>query len=451
MSATADSPPSPPAEPVLRAAGEQTDHHAGASKKLVILGSTGSIGVNTLNVVEHLNTQGLASIDVVGLAAGSNAALLAEQAERFDVKHVAIADSAQAALSHALPNTKVLHGEDAPLQLIEQCDATDVSAAVVGSAGLPATVAAIERGLRIGLANKETLVAAGALVTPLVEEHGATLIPVDSEHSAIFQCLEGIRGSSHRAIEEDVGEGMEAQGRGGAKGLKNSIPRSLDDSMASQVKRIVLTASGGPFREASKDTIENATVEQALNHPTWDMGPKITIDSATMMNKALEIIEAHWLFGLPAEKIDVIIHPQSIAHSFVEFADNSVLAQLGPPDMRTPIQYALTYPDRPAGCSEALDWSKLSRLAFEQPDFELFPALGLAYDVIRAGGTAGAVFNAANEAAVAAFLERRVRFGRIVELVAAALDAVDHQPADSLETLWQADRQARAFVASQVH
>ena len=216
------------------------------------------------------------------------------------------------------------------------------------------------------------------------------------------------------------------------------------------VKRIVLTASGGPFRTATKETIENATVEQALKHPTWNMGPKITIDSATLMNKALEIIEAHWLFDLPAEKIQVIVHPQSTVHSFVEFVDNSILAQLGPPDMKTPIQYALTYPHRPAGCSDALDWSKLTRLDFEAPDHDRFRSLKLAYDVIEAGGTAGAVFNAANEAAVAAFLERRVRFGRIVELVAEALSAIAPRPVDSLETVLEADRQARAFVAKRI-
>jgi 1-deoxy-D-xylulose-5-phosphate reductoisomerase len=192
--------------------------------------------------------------------------------------------------------------------------------------------------------------------------------------------------------------------------------------------------------------MHNATVEQALKHPTWNMGPKITIDSATMMNKALEIVEAHWLFDLPGDRIDVIIHPQSVAHSFVEFQDNSVLAQLGPPDMKTPIQYALTWPDRPPGCSEAMDWSKLSTLVFEQPDHDKFRSLRLAYEVIEAGGTAGAVFNAANEAAVCAFLERRIRFGRITELVAEALSAVETRPIDSLQTVLEADREARAFV-----
>lgn len=387
-----------------------------SKRRVVVLGSTGSIGVNSLAVVEHLNSTGAADLAVVGLAAGRKADLLIEQARRFKVPNVAVADpDAAGKIKAALPNVAVFAGPDSALQLMEHVEATDLVAAVVGSAGLPATLVGAAKGMTIGLANKETLVAAGSLVTPLVRKHNARLIPVDSEHSAVFQCLEAHRG------------------------------RNPD-----HVKRIVLTASGGPFRTATREQIANATVEQALKHPTWQMGPKITIDSATMMNKALEIIEAHWLFDLPAEKIEVIIHPQSTVHSFVEFADNSVLAQLGPPDMKTPIQYALTYPDRPPGCSDVLDWSKLRKLDFEAPDHERFPSLRLAYDVIEAGGTAGAVFNAANEAAVAAFLERRIRFGRIVELVAEALSAIDARPVDSLQTVLAADREARAFVEDRV-
>ena len=402
------------------------------SKKLIILGSTGSIGVNTLNVVEHLNATGSAKIQVAGLAAGKNAATLIEQAKKFNVTSIAIADASQAEqIRAALPHVKLFAGEDSALQLVEATQATDLSAAIVGSAGLAATVAGIRKGMTLGLANKETLVAAGALVTPLVRQYKVQMIPVDSEHSAVFQCLQAA--------------GVECR----VSAVGNASPSSdtrYPKPETRSIKRIVLTASGGPFRTATKVAIENATIEEALKHPTWNMGPKITIDSATMMNKALEIIEAHWLFDLPAEKIAVIVHPQSIVHSFVEFEDHSVLAQMGPPDMRTPIQYALTYPDRPAGCSKALDWSKLSILEFHQPDYDRFPALKLAYDVIDAGGTAGAIFNAANEAAVAAFLERKIRFGRIVELVAQALSAIPIQPADSLDTLWNADRQARAYV-----
>lgn len=395
----------------------------GQNRRVVVLGSTGSIGVNTLTVIDHLNRgsdrAAAPPFEVVGLAAGRKVDILIEQARRFRVPAVAIADPAHAeSLRAQLPGVTIFAGPDSALRLMENADATDVVAAVVGSAGLPATIVAAKKGLTIGLANKETLVAAGELVAPLVRQHNARLIPVDSEHSAIFQCLESHQ--HHKPGDH------------------------------AHVKRIVLTASGGPFRTASKEAMDNATVEQALKHPTWNMGPKITIDSATMMNKALEIIEAHWLFGLPAGKIGVIIHPQSIAHSFVEFADNSVLAQLGPPDMKTPIQYALTYPDRPAGCSAALDWSKLSTLEFDQPDFDKFRSLKLAYDVIEAGGTAGAVFNAANEAAVDAFLERKIRFGRIVELVAEALQAIPARHADALETIFDADRQARRFVSDLV-
>jgi 1-deoxy-D-xylulose-5-phosphate reductoisomerase len=357
-------------------------------------------------------------------------AQLIEQARAFNVPAVAIADPQQAAaVGKALPGAQVFAGPDAALALVEAVDATDLSAAIVGSAGLAATIAGVRKGMTVGLANKETLVAAGAIVTPLVRACGARLIPVDSEHSAVFQCLQG------------AGVGTDT----GRRGLSDPEARGPKPEPRA-IKRIVLTASGGPFRRADKATIDNATVDEALNHPTWKMGPKITIDSASMMNKALEIIEAHWLFDLPGDKIEVIIHPQSIIHSFVEFEDNSVLAQLGPPDMRTPIQYALTYPDRPAGCSRALDWPTLSRLDFEPPDHERFRSLKLAYDVIEAGGTAGAVFNAANEAAVAAFLERRIRFGRIVELVAEALSAIPPQPADGLQTVLEADRQARQFV-----
>ncbi len=381
------------------------------TRKLIVLGSTGSIGVNTLRVVDHLRRTCGAAIEVVGLAAGRQVDQLIEQARRFDVGTVAIADGqAQAKLRAALGGAKVLAGAAAAKQMVEQVEATDVSAAMVGSAGLPATLAAIRKGMTVQLANKETLVAAGALVSSMCRDFGATLIPVDSEHSAIFQCLAG------RA------NGVAA------------------------VKRIVLTASGGPFRTVNKQTMANATVESALNHPTWNMGPKITIDSATMMNKALEIVEAHWLFDLPGSKIKVIVHPQSVVHSFVEFEDGSILAQLGPPDMKTPIQYALTWPKRLVGCSELLDWTTLQRLDFHEPDFDKFESLRLAYAVVEAGGTAGAIFNGANEAAVAAFLERKIAFGRIVALVDEALSAVDVTRADSLEAIDQADRQARAFV-----
>ena len=385
-----------------------------ASRRIIVLGSTGSIGVNTLNVIEHLNRAGTADIQVVGLAAGSNAGLLIEQAKRFGVKHVAIADPSQEeTVTDALSDATVFSGEGSALGLVEEVEATDCAAAIVGAAGLPSTLAAIRHGLTIHLSNKETLVAAGELVRPMLDRYGATLIPVDSEHSAIFQCLGG-------------------------------RPKQ-------QIKRIVLTGSGGPFRTASASEIEEATVEQALQHPTWNMGPKITIDSATLMNKALELIEAHWLFDLPGEKIDLLLHPESVVHSFVEFTDHSILAQLGPPDMRTPIQYALTHPQRLAGCADALDWASLTGLTFEQVDQQRFRAPSLGYRVIETGGTSGAICNGANEAAVQAFLERKVPFGRMVDLVAKALDQVPSQPADSLEAVLDADRQGREFVTSRIN
>jgi 1-deoxy-D-xylulose-5-phosphate reductoisomerase len=394
-------------------------------RRLIVLGSTGSIGVNTLQVVQHLNDtaehNGHARFEVVGLAAGRKADALIEQARRFNVKSVAVADADQAAdVRRQLPGVTVFAGADSALDLVESLDATDCVSAVVGSAGLPATMAAVRKSMTIGLANKETLVAAGEIVNPLIKKHRATLIPVDSEHSAIFQCIAG-------QLHLEPGQSPEAS-----------------------IKRIVLTASGGPFRTTDKATMRKATVEQALKHPTWKMGQKITIDSASMMNKSLEIIEAHWLFDLPAERIDVIIHPQSIAHSFVEFTDHSILAQLGSPDMKTPIQYALTYPARPHGCSDPLDWSKLSRLEFEQPDHDRFPGMKLAYHVIRAGGTSGAIFNAANEAAVAAFLDRRIAFGQIFDLVAQALDSLPIEPLKDLGAALEADARARSFVNEQV-
>jgi 1-deoxy-D-xylulose-5-phosphate reductoisomerase len=383
-----------------------TDH----PKRLILLGSTGSIGVNTLRVVENLN----GAYQVVALAAGRNAETVAEQAKAFGVQQLAMHDEQAAEqLRQLVPDAKVFGGPQATQQLVEATDADILSASIVGAAGLPATISAIERGMDVALANKETLIAAGELIVPLVRKHNIKLLPVDSEHSAIFQCLQG-------AAEKSV-------------------------------KRIVLTASGGPFRTRPIDEIYNATIEDALNHPTWNMGPKITIDSATMMNKALEVIEAHWLFGLNADQIKVIIHPQSIVHSFVEFTDHSVLAQLGPPDMKTPIQYALTHPDRAHGCSESMDWTQLKQLDFETADPDRFPSLALAYRVIEAGGTSGAILNAANEQAVEAFLAGDIRFGQIVELAAAALDTLAIKPVQDLETILVADGQARQFVAEQIH
>ncbi len=377
-------------------------------RRLILLGSTGSIGTNTLTVVDHLHDQKLRRFEIVGLATGSSGGKVAEQAGRYGVQHVAIADAGTATLPGV---TKVYRGPDAALELVEAVarEGDLVLGAMVGSAGLPAMLAAIDRGCDIALANKETLVAAGELVVPLVNRRGVKLLPVDSEHSAIFQCLQA--------------------------------GRSLDE-----VERLVLTASGGPFRTWPKQRLYHASVEETLDHPTWNMGPKVTVDSASLMNKALEVIEAHWLFDLPAEKIRVVVHPQSIVHSFVEFVDGSVVAQLSPPDMKSPIQYALTWPDRVAGCCRTMDWQEAGRLDFEPVDHDRFPALQQAWKVIETGGTAGAILNAANEAAVEAFLDRRIPFGLIGELVRDTLDTIDPVPVTTLDDVHQADQRARQAV-----
>jgi 1-deoxy-D-xylulose-5-phosphate reductoisomerase len=305
--------------------------------------------------------------------------------------------------------TEVLSGEDALLDVVSRPDVDLVISALVGFAGLRPTLCAIEAGKDVALANKETLVVGGAMIMEKVRSHDVRLLPVDSEHSAILQCLQG----------EDI--------------------RS--------VGRLILTASGGPFLHLPKEELCRVTPGQALKHPTWRMGSKITIDSATLMNKGLEVIEAHWLFGLPPEKIEVIIHPQSIIHSMVEFVDGSIKAQLGIPDMKLPIQYALTYPDRPSSMFKRVDFSDLARLTFQNPDKEKFPCLSLAYRALEAGGTAPAVLNAANEAVVQLFLEERISFTAIPELIADALDAVPRESTLTFDALLNADRAARLYVA----
>jgi 1-deoxy-D-xylulose-5-phosphate reductoisomerase len=284
-----------------------------------------------------------------------------------------------------------------------------VLAAIVGSAGLRSTWAALEAKKTVALANKETLVMAGSLVNRLAAERGGRILPVDSEHSAIFQ--------------------------------------SLQAGKHEEVRRIILTASGGPFRELSLEQLKQVTVDDALNHPTWDMGPKITIDSATMMNKALEIIESRWLFDLTAEQIEIVIHPQSVVHSFVEFVDGSVIAQMGPPDMKLPIQYALEHPHRQSGIAQRIDWHQRWRLEFEPADPERCPALGLGYDCARRGGTSGAVLNAANEAAVEAFLQGELHFTEIVPACRSVLEEHHFDPEPTLERLEELDRWAREEVA----
>jgi 1-deoxy-D-xylulose-5-phosphate reductoisomerase len=379
------------------------------AKRLVILGSTGSIGCSALDVADALRDEW----QIAGLGAGRRWENLAAQARRFHVPTVAIGDETVGGrLREACGNgTEVLAGSDALVKLVEREPSPDfVLSAVVGAAGLPATLAAVARGATVGLANKESLVIAGSILMPLARRTGARLLPIDSEHSAIFQALHSGR--------------------------------------PAEVRKIYLTASGGPFREWPRERIENAPLEEALRHPTWQMGPKITIDSATLANKALEVIEACWLFDVRPEQVEVLIHPESIVHSMVEFCDGSIIAQLGTPDMRTPIQYALTYPARRNGRPSFLDWSQVKRLTFDQPDFERFPALRLGFEAARAGGTAGAVFNAANEAAVEAFRAGAMRFGDIPRAIENALTKHTIQTQPTLDALLAADRGARQEVAA---
>ncbi len=378
-------------------------------RRIAILGSTGSIGCQALQVVAdqpHLS--------VTALAAGENWQRLAEQAQRFEVGLLAIADPAGAGpLREAVGSRPtILAGPDAMERLVEQCQADVVLSGVVGACGLRAALAALRGGRDLAIANKETLVMAGALVTEAARSAHRRILPVDSEHAAIHQCLAG--------------------------------------ADAGAVRRVIVTASGGPFRSWPVERIRSATVEQALNHPTWQMGRKITIDSATMMNKALEVIEAHWLFGLGPDRIDVVVHPQSIIHSLVEFVDGNVLAQLGWPDMTVPIAYALNHPHRVARATRPLDLAAAGRLDFQAVDHERFPAAALADRVLRTGRGAGAVLNGANEAAVEAFLNGTIPFGRIVELVQETLNRHSGTDERDLDALLRADAWAREQVAQAI-
>jgi 1-deoxy-D-xylulose-5-phosphate reductoisomerase len=384
----------------------------GETRRIFVLGSTGSIGTATLDVVRHLAEVGGPRYEVAGIAAGANGALAAAQAAAHGVRHVAMSDPKAAA---AMPDgVECLTGPDAALELVERLAQPGdlVMGAIVGAAGLAPTLAAIERGCHIALANKETLVAAGAVVREAVARKGVELLPVDSEHSAVFQCV------------------------------RAGTPR--------EVERIVLTASGGPFRTWSAERTASATVAEALRHPTWQMGRKVTIDSASLMNKALEVVEAHWLFDLPASRIQAIVHPQSIVHSFVEFRDGSTIAQLSPPSMKLPIQYALTWPERTDGCSPTIAWDAMRSLDFEPVDHERFPAIRLAWRTIESGGSAGAVLNAANEVAVEAFLAGSIRFGDISQLVSDAMDEMPARPVTSLAEVMAADREAREWARERV-
>jgi 1-deoxy-D-xylulose-5-phosphate reductoisomerase len=370
-----------------------------SSRGVAILGSTGSIGTTALRVLARQSER----FHVAALTAFSNAALLAEQAARFTPSYVGLVHNGQ----EEHPGWGA--GVGCLIDAATHADADIVLNAVVGAAGLDATLAALERGKRVALANKESLVMGGSLVTTAAREGGGELVPVDSEHSAILQCLAG--------------------------------------RPTAEVRRLVITASGGPFRKWSARELEQATLADALQHPTWRMGRKITVDSATLANKALEVIEAHFLFGLPYDRIEVVVHPQSVVHSFVEFIDGSVLAQLGVPSMELPVLYALSYPDRLSDTGvPPFDAVELSPLTFEKVRSTEFPALGLGTEAGRRGGAAPAVFNAANEQAVAYFLEGAIRFGDIPRAIESALGKFADAPADSRDAIFEADASARRHV-----
>ena len=380
-------------------------------QKIAILGSTGSIGENTLDVVAQFPEK----IDVVALAAGRNWERLVEQAGRFRPEIVSVADDADAARVEDALSTevKVLSGEEGLREVAAGAGAGLVVSALVGAAGLPPTLAAIDVGASIALANKEVLVMAGELVTSRVSAGEVELLPVDSEHAGVAQ--------------------------------------ALADRPKSQVERIVLTASGGPFRNHSVEAMKKVCLEEALNHPNWKMGPKITIDSASMMNKGLEIIEARWLFGLKPEQVDVLVHPQSIVHAMVEFVDGSYVAQMSMPNMRIPIAQAIFSPERLPIEAPRLDLGQIGSLTFEAPDPERFPCLTHAKDAMSEGGTAPAVLNAANEIAVASFLSGASKFMDIPDVVGAALQAHEKMNANDLETILEADRWAREYASSRLN
>jgi 1-deoxy-D-xylulose-5-phosphate reductoisomerase len=377
-------------------------------RKLLVLGSTGSVGVQALDIVRESG-----ELELVGLAANRNWEALGEQAGRFDVRRVALADpDAAARLSESWTDGEVLSGPEGLVRLTVESGADTVLNALLGSAGLGPTVAALGEGIDLALANKESLVVGGQLVMQLAEATGANVLPVDSEHSALFQLIR-----------------REAAGT---------------------VESISLTASGGPFRGREPESLKDVTVEEALAHPTWDMGGKITVDSATLMNKGLELIEAHYLFGFPYERIAVVVHPESIVHSVIHLNDGASLAHLGYPDMRVPISYALHFPERVDVPLQPLDLVSLGRLTFEAPDLDAFPCLALAREAGMAGGSGPCVLNAANEVAVHAFLQQRLSFLDIARVIEVSLEANEPQPVRRFEDLYEADADARTHASGVV-
>jgi 1-deoxy-D-xylulose-5-phosphate reductoisomerase len=382
-------------------------------RRVVLLGSTGSIGCSTLQVASELGDD----IEIIGLAAAGNIIKLAAQARETGVRHVAIGDaSKESALRTMLPAGVKIHvGSEGLCDLASLADADIVLVAIVGTAGLHPALAAIEAGKDLAIASKEILVMAGEVITTAAAKRGVKLLPIDSEHNAIFQCLDGQHGGE------------------------------------ADVTRLILTASGGPFRTLPVEEFVNITLAQAMKHPTWEMGPKITIDSATLFNKGLEMIEARWLFGIGMDRIDVLVHPQSIIHSMVEFKDGSVLAQLSRTDMCFPIQYALTWPRRVMGGLKPLDFPSLAKLEFEAPRTADFPALDLARHAGLVGGTLPAVYNAANEVAVDAFRSGKITFPSIWQCVAAVMDGHSIKPSSSLDTVVYADGEARKEAKEWIH
>lgn len=374
-----------------------------------ILGSTGSIGCNALKVVEFLKAP---EFRVVALGAGKNVETLARQVSHFKPELVSVENEAcgEKLLRKlheigAAPPRKIAFSENGLIEVATHAHADTIVSATVGAIGFVPTLRALEAGKRVALANKETLVIAGELMTRAARENRAEILPVDSEHNAIHQCLRGEK--------------------------------------REEVKRLILTASGGPFRTKTKAEIERATVQEALNHPNWKMGDKVTIDSATLMNKGLEVIEAHWLFGFASDEISVVVHPQSIVHSMIEMVDNSIIAQMGVTDMCHAIQYALTFPERKPCKLEPLNFSKLSQLTFEEPDTERFPCLGLAYRALKTGGTLPAAMNAANEIAVQAFLDGKIRLSEIAQIIEAVMNRHETKAVGNLENILAVDSESR--------
>lgn len=378
-----------------------------APKQIAVLGSTGSIGTNALEVIQSSN----GSLQAVALSAHSKFTQLVSQAQQFKPRWVVATNERTAAnfdWSNLPKETELLIGAEALNTVVADAAIDVVLSGIVGRAGLESTWTALDHRKTVALANKETLVVAGSLVIELARQREATLLPVDSEHSAIFQAIQA--GNKH------------------------------------EIERLILTASGGPFRQLSAEQLKQVTMAEALEHPIWDMGPKITVDSATMMNKALEIIEARWLFGVDSEQIEVVLHPQSIVHSLVEFVDGSVVAQLSPPDMRLPIHYALHYPERTVSVAEKMDWRKAYTLEFSPPDPERYPAIALGHECAKAGGSSGAVLNAANEAAVGAFLAGELHFTEIVPACRSVLESHKFESNPTLSQLIDLDRWAREEV-----